>query len=412
MPTPPKTFHSFLDVFSAWGELRKQPDTTKYRITSKILDGEKVYQLQKKGGLFQRFKNWRNGVTTLNAKQIVNLAKEESSHLTKEKRKQLLDLVLLVRAGVANKFFSLGLSVIDKDIIEIINPNLLYLPSKDFIKTISSVAPILETQLASSKTVRSTDAFVRRILQQRNNSLSFLPLFETVGTDDELSLPQFRLLTLADIASDPNEDHYILKNGVYYTPEALHMHAQDITLSSKEKVDLLVKKLFLIKKLPWNFPREGCYSRADAVIKILQTMGIPKENLSKQYVTGPLSITTASGEQISWQYHVAASVTTADGNRYVIDPALDPDKAFTPEEWVAKAGAIPGDDRFSQCTTSIDHLYTGTEHRLITHSKQQWLQSQMSKISELTLTRKTLTTAPELCQRIVQNCLDKIYNGG
>ncbi len=91
------------------------------------------------------------------------------------------------------------------------------------------------------------------------------------------------------------------------------------------------------RRSTWMFPDDGCYARATLAI----------QNLQKNSAVAPLKIfaygnlvaktaNTFEGK-VYWWYHVAP-IIGAQGNYYVLDPALEPTRPLELSEWASRLG--------------------------------------------------------------------------
>jgi len=91
------------------------------------------------------------------------------------------------------------------------------------------------------------------------------------------------------------------------------------------------------KKIPFGYPREGCYARAAAMAQIAEKQDII---VGKIFVEGLLTVEPKGKFQVLlWQYHVAPIVSVKHKNGkselLVLDPSLF-DRPITIKEWKNK----------------------------------------------------------------------------
>lgn len=87
-----------------------------------------------------------------------------------------------------------------------------------------------------------------------------------------------------------------------------------------------------LRRIPWLYPDDGCYNRAELVINRLSK--INKIHFKKIFAFGDLKAKSNNSKEgsVSWWYHVA--VTFKHNNEiWIIDPALEPEKIITVKEW-------------------------------------------------------------------------------
>lgn len=150
--------------------------------------------------------------------------------------------------------------------------------------------------------------------------------------------PDFQMVTEDRIPpACPHIGHF------YLTPAARQQFISRPKLPLKKKSDLdafvktLPKPSMLI---PWTYTEDGCYARANIIIDMLKLAGVHPKYLSKQFIGIPKSM-RGSGPANAWTYHVAPKITLSDGSQWIIDPALDPNKAMSLTNWIDKQKRLP-----------------------------------------------------------------------
>ncbi|CAF1224186.1 unnamed protein product, partial [Didymodactylos carnosus] len=95
--------------------------------------------------------------------------------------------------------------------------------------------------------------------------------------------------------------------------------------------------------LPLKHLENNCYSRAYFISMILATYRIPSIlvyiHSSLNYDQDPVVLTTESGKEIKWRYHVAPLISFGSKTRsyFVIDPAVSSrHPILTQNEWIYK----------------------------------------------------------------------------
>ncbi|MBY0385165.1 hypothetical protein K2X05_08410, partial [bacterium] len=115
------------------------------------------------------------------------------------------------------------------------------------------------------------------------------------------------------------------------------------------------------RRSTWLYPDDGCYARASLMKNNLATMEKPTP--TKIFVMGNLWVKTKNalwGGGVSWWYHVAPIVT--DGlEKYVLDPAIEPNKPLPLKEWLAKMGK-PDAIKISICAPTSYTPYSDCEN--------------------------------------------------
>lgn len=94
------------------------------------------------------------------------------------------------------------------------------------------------------------------------------------------------------------------------------------------------------RRLTWLYPDDGCYARAEIAVHLLESSrrAVPL----KVFAFGNLSVKTENHPHgwISWWYHVAP-VLRVEGIAYVLDPAIEPRRPLSVDEWIARMGDGP-----------------------------------------------------------------------
>ncbi len=88
-----------------------------------------------------------------------------------------------------------------------------------------------------------------------------------------------------------------------------------------------------LRRSSWLYPDDGCFARAALAIRNLSQWSFPVPN--KVFVFGNLAVKTANSPsgQVTWWYHVAPIVEVA-GQKYVLDPAINPKAALPLYDWL------------------------------------------------------------------------------
>lgn len=136
------------------------------------------------------------------------------------------------------------------------------------------------------------------------------------------------------------------------------------------------------RRSSWMYPDDGCFARAALAVRNLvqHSTTAPK----KVFAFGDLRVKTQNSPdgEVTWWYHVAPLVEVA-GQKYVLDPALQPERPLKLEEWLAlmsdnpssievsvcESGSYtPGDD----CTRSTDGIESGAESDQVYYLDAEW----------------------------------------
>lgn len=105
----------------------------------------------------------------------------------------------------------------------------------------------------------------------------------------------------------------------------------------------------LQSQVPGKDPKDGCFARADFTSYYMQVLrdfkGVGKIRVDVKSGNSDLKPTSThfmeGVEGVVWKMHTAATITTKDGQTYVMDIALQ--KPLTPDEWIKALTAMSGD---------------------------------------------------------------------
>ncbi len=137
-----------------------------------------------------------------------------------------------------------------------------------------------------------------------------------------------------------------------------------------------------MRRSSWMYPDDGCFARAALAVRNLVQMAVSAPK--KVFAFGDLRVKSANamGGEVTWWYHVAPLVEIA-GQKYVLDPAINPAGPLKLEDWLAKmnedpssievsvceSGAYtPGDD----CAKSTDGIESGAQSDQVWYLEQEW----------------------------------------
>ena len=105
------------------------------------------------------------------------------------------------------------------------------------------------------------------------------------------------------------------------------------------------------RRMTWLYPDDGCYARAELAADFLVEHGFvaPK----KVFGFGNLRAETKNAPfgSVSWWYHVAA-IYRVGKTAYVMDPALNPERPMTLQEWNTAIGGQRTNVKFAICATN------------------------------------------------------------
>ena len=102
------------------------------------------------------------------------------------------------------------------------------------------------------------------------------------------------------------------------------------------------------RKLSWMYPDDGCYIRAELMARFIQEKRMPPTK--KIFVFGDLAVRSpnAPGGIVRWWYHVAP-IYRVGRNVYVLDPAIEPRRPVTIQEWQYRVSVESQVNKFALC---------------------------------------------------------------
>jgi len=104
------------------------------------------------------------------------------------------------------------------------------------------------------------------------------------------------------------------------------------------------------RRSSWMYPDDGCFARAALAVRNLVqwTFKAP----SKVFVFGDLKVKSANaiGGEVTWWYHVAPMVEI-NGQKYVLDPAINPAGPLKLDDWLATMSETPENLEVSVCAS-------------------------------------------------------------
>lgn len=91
------------------------------------------------------------------------------------------------------------------------------------------------------------------------------------------------------------------------------------------------------RRISWLYPKDGCFARASLFNRNAFRLFVPIPD--KVFAFGNLSVKTPNSTRgvVSWWYHVAPIVQVGV-DKYVLDPAIDPERPLLLKEWIEKMG--------------------------------------------------------------------------
>lgn len=122
----------------------------------------------------------------------------------------------------------------------------------------------------------------------------------------------------ANCANCPKEIKTNMQAPLY--SKSTNKHIALTVLSPEEATDVF-NELAANSEIPFGYPVDGCYARAQKMTMLMEKKGIIS---GKAWVTGDILVDTYMGE-INWIYHVAPVILVQEKSGpvpYVIDPSL------------------------------------------------------------------------------------------
>lgn len=103
-----------------------------------------------------------------------------------------------------------------------------------------------------------------------------------------------------------------------------------------------------LRRSTWLYPDNGCYARADLLVRNMQRFGFPAAG--KVFAFGPLTVATTNSPQgvVYWWYHVVP-IATVDNEPFVFDPAVDASGPLALNDWVARIANDPSEVSLAVC---------------------------------------------------------------
>ncbi|OFZ80161.1 MAG: hypothetical protein A2603_12310 [Bdellovibrionales bacterium RIFOXYD1_FULL_55_31] len=109
--------------------------------------------------------------------------------------------------------------------------------------------------------------------------------------------------------------------------------------------DKVIRSEAGFRRIPWDFFEDACSPRAAIASEALEKAGFRRP--ARLFAFGPLSV--SKGDQVAnWWYHLAP-VVAAEGQAFVLDPTVNPDRAQTIQEWLSRITVTPEEVTLSLC---------------------------------------------------------------
>jgi hypothetical protein len=103
-----------------------------------------------------------------------------------------------------------------------------------------------------------------------------------------------------------------------------------------------------LRRPSWLYPDDGCFARAGIMNIELEALGYGR--FKKVFIFGSLDVQTQNhpAGSVQWWYHVAP-IVMAGTTAYVIDPAIEPQRPLSLEEWVLRQVGVFSDAKLAIC---------------------------------------------------------------
>jgi hypothetical protein len=136
-----------------------------------------------------------------------------------------------------------------------------------------------------------------------------------------------------------------------------------------------------LRRDPWLYPDDGCFARAQSAMQQLD--GNPRPRPAKLFIFGNLSFRTRYSPQgrVYWWYHVVPAVR-ADGETYVMDPAIEPNRTLLLREWILRMVNDPAQARISVCDSNAYDPYTACRGGTLENARRRASQDVPRFLSE------------------------------
>jgi hypothetical protein len=104
-----------------------------------------------------------------------------------------------------------------------------------------------------------------------------------------------------------------------------------------------------LRRDTWLYPDDGCFARAALAKQNLDKWGYPA--VKKIFAFGNLVVKTANSPdgQVAWWYHVVNGIEVG-AQAYVLDPAIEPLRPLTLQEWVDRMGGEAASIKLAICS--------------------------------------------------------------
>ncbi len=119
-----------------------------------------------------------------------------------------------------------------------------------------------------------------------------------------------------------------------FVPEAFSLEVLSLGFQEVRDSRFLKHDSSFPRRISWLFPDDGCFVRADFMIKKLKEYGY---EFKKVFLFGNLEVETKNtfSNKVSWWYHVAPVIRVGE-KLYVLDPSIEPERPLELSRWVLR----------------------------------------------------------------------------
>jgi hypothetical protein len=143
-----------------------------------------------------------------------------------------------------------------------------------------------------------------------------------------------------------------------------------------------------LRRPSWMYPDDGCYARAAMANRMFAKWNQPVPN--KIFAFGNLTVKTDNSAQgsVSWWYHVAP-IVKVEGEAYVLDPSIEPERPLVLREWLNRMGQAPEQIEIAVCGSGSYSPYdqcqrdTDGEETSALQDQKRFLSAEWFRLEEL-----------------------------
>jgi hypothetical protein len=211
-----------------------------------------------------------------------------------------------------------------------------------------------------------------------------------LGTSWKIYRARVHDLSDSSVPSSPESlavayDEAHLRRSPGWSPEILNSAFQKFR-DQRFLIDAVMPAF--LRRITWLFPDDGCYARAGLVIRQALAARLPAPD--KLFVFGDLSVKTENSPDgaVGWWYHVAP-VVEVGGEKWILDPAIEPHHPLRLPDWLARMSAQPGQLQVAECSsgtyTPIDNCTSVSDGQeaLAEQDEAEFLHDEWSRLLSL-----------------------------